>query len=174
MLIGDYTKGAETVRGQEWTCTGKSVSEVSAHGDHMILFCIFLYTLLFADDQVVIAMDEQDSSYMISKLHEQYKNWGLDINYEKTEQLVIGREGKDMVLGPNTIRDCVRFKYLGVMLTKEGTSNEEIDNKIIQGRKAIGKLSSVLWNDEITMKTKQMIFSTIVESIITYGSETWK
>jgi len=60
------------------------------------------------------------------------------------------------------------------MLTKEGTSNEEIDNKIIQGRKAIGKLNSVLWNDKITMKTKQMIFSTVVESIITYGSETWE
>ena len=57
---------------------------------------------------------------------------------------------------------------------KESTSNEEIDNKIIQGRKAIGKLNSVLWNDKITMKTKQMIFSTIVESIITYGSETWE
>jgi len=57
---------------------------------------------------------------------------------------------------------------------KEGTSNEEIDNKIIQGRKAIGKLNSVLWNDKITMKTKQMIFSTTVESIITYGSETWE
>jgi len=55
---------------------------------------------------------------MLRKLHEQYKNWELDINYEKTEQLVIGREGKDMVLGPNNFRDCVRFKYLGVMLTK--------------------------------------------------------
>jgi len=49
------------------------------------------------------------------------------------------------------------------MITKEGTSNEEIDNKIIQGRKAIGKQNAVLWNDKITMKTKQMIFSTIVE-----------
>jgi len=86
-------------------------------------------------------MDEKDSSYMIRKLHEQYKKWGLYINYDKTEQLVIGREGNDMVLGPNNSRDCVRFKYLGVMLTKEGTSNEEIDNKIIQGRKAIGKLN---------------------------------
>ena len=32
----------------------------------------------------------------------------------------------------------------------------------------------VLWNDKITMKTKKMIFSTIVESIVTYGSETWE
>ena len=82
---------------------------------------------------------------------------GLDINYENTEQLIIGREGNDMVLGPNTIRDCVRFKYLGVMTMKESTSNEEIDNKIIQGRKAIRKLNSVLLNDKITRKTKHMI-----------------
>ena len=59
----------------------------------------FLYTLLFADDQVVVAMDEQDSNYMTRKLHEQYKNWGLDINYVKTEQLIIGRDGDDMVIG---------------------------------------------------------------------------
>ena len=59
-------------------------------------------------------------------------------------------------------------------LTKERNSNEEIDNKIIHGRKAIGKLNSVLWNDKITMKTKKMTFSTIVESIATYGSETWE
>src|SRR5215510_10485138 len=31
----------------------------------------FLYTLLFADDQVVVAMDGQDCSYMIRKLHKQ-------------------------------------------------------------------------------------------------------
>ena len=95
-------------------------------------------------------MDEQDSNYMIGKLHEQYKNLGLDINYEKTEQLIIGRDGDDTVIGSKIIQDCVRFKYLGVTLTKEGISNEEIDNKIIHGRKAIGKLNSVLWNDKIT------------------------
>ena len=53
----------------------------------------FLYTLLFADDQVVLAMHAQDSNYMIRKLHEQYKRWGLEINYAKTEQMTIGREG---------------------------------------------------------------------------------
>jgi len=74
-----------------------------------------------------------------------------------------------MVIGNKIIRDCVRFKYLGVTLTKEGNNKEEIDNKIIHGRKAIGKLNSVLWNDKITMKTKKMIFSTIVQSIVTRG-----
>ena len=110
-------------------------------------------------------MDEHDPNYMMCKLHEQYKNRGLHINYEKTEQLIIGRDGDDMVIGSKIIRDCVRFKYLGVTLTKEGNSNEEIDNKIMHGRKAIGKLNSVLWNDKVTMKTKKIIFSTIVERV---------
>ena len=35
-------------------------------------------------------------------------------------------------------------------------------------------VNSVLWNDKITMKTKKMIFSTILESIVTYGLETWE
>jgi len=61
-----------------------------------------------------------------------------------------------------------------VTLTKEGNSKEEIDNKIIHRRKAIGKLNSVLWNDKITMNTKKIIFSTTVESIVTCGSETWE
>ena len=91
----------------------------------------------------------------------------------KTEQLTIGSEGNDMIIDHNKIKDCTQFKYLGVIITKEGNSNEDIDNKIIQGTKAIGKLNSVLWNDKINLKTKKMIFSTIVESIVTYGSETW-
>jgi len=57
-----------------------------------IIFISPIYTLLFADDQVVLAMDEQDSNYMIRKLHKQYKIWGLEINYVKTEQLMIGSE----------------------------------------------------------------------------------
>jgi hypothetical protein len=43
-------------------------------------------------------------------------------------------------------------------MTKEGNRNEEIDNKIIQGRKAIGKLNSVLWNEKITLQTKKITF----------------
>ena len=63
----------------------------------------------FADDQVVVAMDEQDSNYMIRKLHEQHKIWGLDIKSQKTEQLIIESDAEDMLIGYKIIRDFVRF-----------------------------------------------------------------
>ena len=40
----------------------------------------YLYTLLFADDQVVIATDIK---YMMEKLLEEYAHWSLKINVKK-------------------------------------------------------------------------------------------
>lgn len=45
--------------------------------------------LLFANDQVIKANDEEDMDYMILKLIEQYENWELTINITKTEYLRI-------------------------------------------------------------------------------------
>lgn len=51
-----------------------------------------LFTLyFFADDQVVLAQYEEDLSYMIRKLKDEYKEAGLEINLDKTENLKINR-----------------------------------------------------------------------------------
>lgn len=55
-------------------------------------------------------------------------------------------------------------------MSKDGTSNNDIDIKINQGRRAIDPLNSILYNDKISEKTKT-IYSTIVENIVTYGPE---
>jgi hypothetical protein len=46
-----------------------------------------LCNLLFADDQVIIAPDTEDAEYMLRKLVEEYRKWGLQINFGKTEYL---------------------------------------------------------------------------------------
>ena len=49
-----------------------------------------LYTLQFADDQVVLAGDKEDLEYMTHKLKETYKKWGLVMNLNKTKHLCNG------------------------------------------------------------------------------------
>lgn len=44
-----------------------------------------LYTLSFADDQVVIVQDEEDLSFMVSRLEEEYNSQSG--NFSKTEYL---------------------------------------------------------------------------------------
>lgn len=132
-----------------------------------------LYTLQFADDQVILAEDEQDAHYMLRKLKEEYERWGLTINLNKTEYLVIGGKAEDLELGAEKIRAGRSYKYLGVKITSQPDSQEEIRARIGQGRTAIRQLNSVLWSRKITKHVKRRIYKTIIESISTYGSELW-
>lgn len=47
----------------------------------------YLHHLLFADDQVILTQDGEDTNYICNKLVEEYRKWGLKINYNKTEYL---------------------------------------------------------------------------------------
>jgi hypothetical protein len=47
-----------------------------------------LYTVQFADDQVVLAGDKEDLEYMTRKLKENYEKWGPDMNLNKTKYRV--------------------------------------------------------------------------------------
>ena len=134
-----------------------------------------LYTLCFADDQVVIAQDEEDANYMTRKLVEVYRKWGMEVNVVKTEKLVIGGDQQSIELEDGRkILDCEEYKYLGVWLTKDGNLDRAIKDRNVQGRKAIAMLNGVLWDQSISKETKRKIYNVIVKSIVTYGSEVWQ
>lgn len=133
-----------------------------------------LYTLCFADDQIVIAQDHDDMNYMMRKLIEEYEKWGLEVNLKKTEYMCLGGEREDLVDdNGQRIKQCDVYKYLGVKITKNGALDEAIHERNLQGRKAIAMLNSILWDRGISKENKHRIYNTIVKSIITYGSEVW-
>ena len=49
-----------------------------------------LYTLQFADDQVILVGNKEDLEYMTCKLKETYEKWGLVMNLNKTKYLCNG------------------------------------------------------------------------------------
>jgi hypothetical protein len=42
-----------------------------------------IYSLLFADNQLLIAQDYEDLEYMTRKLMDEYKLWGLKLNIKE-------------------------------------------------------------------------------------------
>ena len=42
-----------------------------------------IYSLLFADDQLLIAQDYEDLEYMTRQLIDNYELWGLKLNVKK-------------------------------------------------------------------------------------------
>ena len=134
-----------------------------------------LYSLLFADDQVVIANDEYDMNFMVRKLTDDYEKWGLKINTNKTEYLVIGENDSDPEVEINTsIKKCNEYKYLGSFISQEGTSKKDVTYRAHQGRKSIRSMNALLWSNQIKLETKMTIYKSIVEPILTYGAECWQ
>lgn len=133
-----------------------------------------LYTLCFADDQVVVAQDYDDLNYMARKLVEEYSEWGLDVNFEKTEYMCIGGAQQDLVIADGTlIKNCQKYKYLGVEISQEGTLDSAIRERNAAGRRAIGMLNSIIWDRNIRKENKVKIYNSIVKSTITYSAEVW-
>ena len=99
---------------------------------------------------------------------------GTEYQHEKTEYLVVGDKGDDLDVGSVKVKNTKRFRYLGVLFTDDGKSTTDINNKIGQGKQVISQINSVLWNNKVKKKTKTTIYKTIIESICTYGSETWE
>ncbi|XP_060525271.1 uncharacterized protein LOC132701406 [Cylas formicarius] len=75
-----------------------------------------LFTLQFADVQVIVANDKDDMQYMIRKLIEEYKEWGLIVNIAKTKYLSVGTHSLgNLELGNGQeILQCQEYEYLGI------------------------------------------------------------
>lgn len=44
----------------------------------------YIHTILFADDQIILARDEQDMTNMINKMAKEYRKWGLEFNIDRS------------------------------------------------------------------------------------------
>ncbi|KAL3285582.1 hypothetical protein HHI36_000112 [Cryptolaemus montrouzieri] len=102
-----------------------------------------LFTLSFADDQVVLA---QDLEFMIKILYDTYKQWGLQVSLKKTEYSAVNTDANFEVLINDevAVKQVKCFKYLGALIDSEGLRKEEVKARIRSSKKIIGCLSN-LW-----------------------------
>ena len=135
---------------------------------------MYVYSLSFADGQVVLAQDHDDMEYMTRKLKEEYEEWRLTIYLEKTKYVCIG-EGKGSLKleGGEEIKTSTECSYLGTIIDQLGENTAEIKHRINQARKAINALNSVWWQKNITKYRKLYIYQTIIQNILDYGAEVW-
>lgn len=129
--------------------------------------------LLFADDHIIFIKNKENMTFMIETLKNELMKYGLKININKTEYMCIGGGQQDIHIGDETIRHCQDYKYLGSIISANGSIEEDVNNRVRQGKAATRALHGVLWNNNIRKETKKNIFHSIIESITLYGGEVW-
>ena len=93
-----------------------------------------LYTLCFADTQVVLAQDHDDLEYMFNR---RISKMGAGSKHRKNRKNVYRRRQPNIVLeDEREIECCSDYKYLGLRITNDGTLDEVIKERNTQGRQA--------------------------------------
>ena len=138
-----------------------------AIGDHGIkLGGKTLLDLDYADDLSIL--DES-----LSKMNE-FLEVGLKINVKKTKSLRLGiSEDEKVTLGNEKIDQVGSFNYLGMFISKDGGSSEDVKSRVAKAQGVFSQLKKVWKNRKISLQTKIRILEATVMTVVKYGSEAW-
>ena len=134
---------------------------------------------LFADDCTLMAHKPGDLQAMLNSFSDASKQFGLTISLGKTEVL-FQRAPNSVAPHPAIFIDDVElkvvdsFKYLGSMISVDGSLDKEIASRISKASQALGRLRNRLLNHHnVTLDTKLKVYRAVVLSSLLYGCETW-
>ncbi|KAI8120487.1 hypothetical protein CVS40_8300 [Lucilia cuprina] len=97
----------------------------------------------------------------------------LRINIPKTKAMRINATNtSNFTLQQQHIENVQSFCYLGSIITTNGGSKEDVQNRINKARQAYGQLSHVWNSHHISWRTMLGIFSSCVKSVALYGCGT--
>ncbi len=65
------------------------------------------------------------------------------------------------------------FKYLGSVMSKAGGLEDEMQERVQQGKRVAGTLKTVTRNRVMSMEVKKTLHDSVVIPTLTYGSEAW-
>ena len=102
-------------------------------------------TLLFADDQVIIADTEDNLQKAAHKLNHIITEYGLAISVQETKLIVFERQDPvrtKIVIDNKIIEQVKLFNYLGNMISYE-KKKLDVDNKLHNYLKVTGVLNKV-------------------------------
>ena len=134
---------------------------------------------LFADDCALMAHNERDLQMIVDKFAEASNLFGLTISLGKTEVLfqpapLSNIDPPTITIEGTELKTVEAFKYLGSVISSDGSLDKEISSRISKASQALGRLRTrVLNQHNIRLSTKLKVYRAVVLTSLLYGSETW-
>lgn len=134
----------------------------------------YMNTILFADDQVLLADSEERLQENITKLNTVLKKYNMNISKNKTKAMAM--QGKaikrvKVVIDGNIIEQVNSFKYLGCVISIY-QMNKDLEENVQKYNKLNGCIRRYLGKNMRT-EVKLRMYNVISKPALQYGSETW-
>jgi len=127
----------------------------------------------YADDLVFLAKEEKVLQDMVDKLTEIGRCYGMEINVEETKVMRISRQTipVKIMIDQKQLENVQSFKYLGSILTNDGSYTCEIKPRIAMANAAFNK-KRALFTSILDLKLRKKLVKCYIWSIALYGAET--
>ena len=138
----------------------------------------------YADDLALFSWSAEELQICINILVQVFKEFGLIVNSDKTETVVLNWQNKPNVTYPETIismngveiKNPSSFKYLGVWISQDTVhiGNAEMNHRIGSAHNAFSENRKLLTNYNIQLQTRIMFLNALVRTRLTYGCHCWR
>ena len=134
---------------------------------------------LFADDCALMAHKESDLQSTVDKFAEASRLFGLTISLGKTEVLfqpapASTSQPPSISIEGTQLQTVDHFKYLGSIISNDGSLDKEITSRICKASQALGRLRVRVLNEHnIRLPTKLKVYKSVVLTSLLYGCESW-
>ncbi|KAK3537233.1 hypothetical protein QTP70_003994 [Hemibagrus guttatus] len=139
-------------------------------GDHRIS------SLIFADDVVLLAPSSLDLQHALGLFAAEGEAAGMRVSTSKSEAMVLDRKKVACTLqvGGEFLPQVEEFKYLGVLFTREGRMDRQIDRWISAAAAVMRSMyRAVVVKKKLSRKAKLSIYQSNYVPTLTYGHELW-
>ena len=136
-----------------------------------------LFTLLYADDTLILSKSPDDLQNALNALSEYCNMWSLHVNLEKTKIVVFSR-GKirkipSFQLNNQTLSVVDDYVYLGVTFNYNNKFRKAQTKQLNQARRAMYSLLSKSYSLDLPIDILLELFDQLVIPVLLYGSEVW-
>jgi len=149
----------------------------------------------YADDTGLVFGDRETAARMAPLVNKHFARWGMQVHEKPTDTkvktLVLfcaappseytnpptfdNADLSGIVLPTGNVIPAVdRTKYLGSMLSRDGTDKADVEARLVAASRAFGSLSKLVFQSaSVSPAAKREAYVALVLSILLYGSEGW-
>ncbi|GBP31297.1 hypothetical protein EVAR_31422_1 [Eumeta japonica] len=120
--------------------------------------------LLYADDQVILALSKYRLQEMVNKVNDSVKRRGMKVNIAKTKVMVFERGESptecDILIKGEKVEQVKEFVYLGNLFTNDGKDDRDFERRV-NTRNKLNEALLAIMNSKIVSRQARLAIHTI-------------
>jgi hypothetical protein len=132
--------------------------------------------LAYADDVNLLGDNIDTINKNTDTLIDASKEVGIEINVEKTKCMLLSEhqnagQSHDIVIANRSFRNVSEFKYLGIRVTNQNLTEEEIRRRLNPGNDCYHSVQNLLCSHLLSKNAKIRLYKTVILPVVLY---VWK